>query len=75
MNRVVRWTPDGYELEADPRHAELIVKLLKVESAKPLSTPGVEGKEEEDEEEDVKLEGAQASDYRAIAARLNYLIC
>ena len=52
LNRIVRWTPNGYELEADPRHAELIVKTLKVESMKPLGTPGVEGKEEDDDEDD-----------------------
>ena len=41
---------------------------------KPIGTPGVEGKEEEeDEERDTKLEGTEATDYRAIAARLNYL--
>ena len=26
-NRVVRWTPEGWEYEADQRHAELIVRL------------------------------------------------
>lgn len=40
---------------------------------KPLSTPGVEGKEEEDLEEDTALVGEEATQYRAIAARLNYL--
>ena len=40
---------------------------------KAISTPGVEGKEEEDTEEDYKLSGESATHYRAIAARLNYL--
>ena len=26
LNKVVRVTTDGFELEADPRHAELVVK-------------------------------------------------
>ena len=28
LNRIVRITPEGYELEADPRHAELIIEEL-----------------------------------------------
>ena len=34
LNRVVRVTPRGWEYEADPRHAELIVKALNLEEAK-----------------------------------------
>ena len=73
LNRVVRWTQKGYEVEADPRHAELVIKQLEASSMKTLSTPGVEGKEEEDNEEDYQLTGESATQYRAIAARLNYL--
>ena len=73
LNRVVRWTQSGYEVEADPRHAELVIKQLEASSMKPISTPGVEGKEEEDTEEDFELSGESATNYRAIAARLNYL--
>ena len=28
LNRIVRWTPQGWEYEADQRHAELIVKAM-----------------------------------------------
>ena len=40
LNRVLRRTEDGWEYEADPRHAELLVKSLKLEEAKPVSTAG-----------------------------------
>ena len=30
LNRIVRWTPQGYKLEGDPRHAELVVEQLGV---------------------------------------------
>jgi hypothetical protein len=40
LNKVVRATPVGIELEADPRHAELVVKELNLENAKPSSVPG-----------------------------------
>ena len=34
LNRIVSWTPEGLEYEADPRHVELIVKELGLENAK-----------------------------------------
>ena len=40
MNKVVRINEQGIELEADPRHAELVVKELGLESAKASTTPG-----------------------------------
>ena len=73
LNRAVRWTQRGYEVEADPRHAELVIKQLDASSMKAISTPGVEEKEEEDAEEEYRLRGESATQYRSIAARLNYL--
>ena len=26
LNEIIRWTPEGIELEADPRHAEIVIK-------------------------------------------------
>ena len=40
LNKVVRITDNGIELEADPRHAELVVKELGLEGAKPAMVPG-----------------------------------
>ena len=60
-------------MEADPCHSEFILKRLDVEGLKPLSTPGVEGKDEEDSEDDNELSKAKASEYHGIAARMNYL--
>ena len=71
LNRIVRRTREGYEVEADPRHAELIVEQLAKDESRTLSTPGsVQSKEETD---DVEREGEQATNYRARAARCNYL--
>ena len=39
LNRVIRWTPQGLTLEADPRHAELLGAMLGPR-ATPLSAPG-----------------------------------
>ena len=45
LNRYVRWNSDGerswIEYAPDPRHAELIVKSLNLESAKGVTTPPV----------------------------------
>ena len=51
MNRVVRWTTEGWEYEADQRHGEIIVRETGMEDAKPTMTPMVEDKEEDDDEE------------------------
>ena len=40
LNKVVRMTSDGIELEADPRHAELVIKDLGLEGSKPSTVPG-----------------------------------
>ena len=39
LNRVITWGRRGIEYEADPRHAEAIVKDLTLESANPVATP------------------------------------
>ena len=87
LNRIVRWTSTSIEYEPDQRHAEMVVKELGLEGAKPLSTPGVQGPtgapkggdteaERRFEQADKDTAGGnpvQSSKYRAIAARLNYL--
>ena len=40
LNKVVRATASGIELEADPRHAEIVIKELQLESSKPSLVPG-----------------------------------
>ena len=40
LNKVVRMTNEGIELEADPRHAELVIKELGLQGAKPSPVPG-----------------------------------
>lgn len=41
LNKVIRLTDEGLELEADPRHAEIVIRELGLEDAKPSPTPGV----------------------------------
>ena len=76
LNRVIRATPEGVEVEADLRHAELVVEQLGLEEGKGCPTPGTEDAKPDDFEDDPDLEElapAEATNYRAIAARCNYL--
>ena len=57
----------------DQRHAEMVVKEIGLEEAKPVSTPGEEEKPWEAEENKMELEAGQATRYRRVAARLNYM--
>jgi hypothetical protein len=70
LNRIVTVTEKALEYQADQRHAEIIVKDLELTSeSKGVVTPGVNEREEGGEE----LGEFDASRYRAIAARANYL--
>ena len=40
LNKIIRWTDRGVELEADPRHAEIVVRELGLEGATPSKVPG-----------------------------------
>ena len=33
LNKIIRWTTGGIELEADPRHADIVVRELGLEGA------------------------------------------
>ena len=59
LNKIVRWTPAGIELEADPRHAEIVIRELGLEQAKPVTTPGIKPPKEEQEEAE-ELERGEA---------------
>ena len=47
LNRVVRWTAEGLEYEADPRQVEHLLEDLHLEGAKPLGTPGCKASAEQ----------------------------
>ena len=75
MNRIVTWTPEGIKYEADQRHGEIILKQLGLqeEGAKAVLTPGVKQELGTTEEELEELSIKEASLYRAMTARGNYL--
>ena len=75
LNRTLRWTAEGVEYEADQRHGELIVKGMEMENAAPAPIPGVTYTKEEakDSEDSALMSNPDASAFRGLAARLNYL--
>ena len=80
LNRVIRSTQRGYELEADLRHAELIVEQLELQSCKSVITPGVDVDSgcvvwdaDNDDENDEELPPSEATRFRVIGAMCNYL--
>ena len=73
LNLITRWTEDGWEIEPDQRHADIIVHELGLSDSKPVSTPGeTESRQEEGEDQEL-LDSNLATKYRALAARANYL--
>ena len=70
-NRLISVDDAGWKLEADPRHAELLVEELGVKEGKGLVTPGVE--ERDDDKPEEKLDEGWASKYRSLVARANDL--
>jgi len=74
LNRIIELKHDGIYMESDPRHAEIVVKQLELEDVSPLSAPMERIKPKDLTEDDVKeLSREDASSYRAIVARGNYL--
>ena len=73
LNRVIRVTPQGWEYEADQRHADLIIQETGASDKSTLSHPGGDKKVLEEEGDSKELTGSEATRFRAVAARANYL--
>jgi hypothetical protein len=71
LNRIIRCTESGYEYEADPKHRRKVMEVLGFdENTKSLK---VNGKVEDEGGDDEELQGLEATSFRALAARLNYV--
>ena len=73
LNRIVRVTDTGWEYEADPRHAELLIRGMRMEGANGVRSPGEDERPWAEEENGEPIRGTSATEYRALAARANYL--
>ena len=73
LNRVIRAGAQGWEYEPDQRHAELIIAGLNLQEAKGVTSPWEDPKAWQKEEDAQPLGDQEARDFRALAARANYL--
>ena len=78
LGRCIRWTNEGLQYEADPKHAQTLLTVTDMVGCKPLNTPGIsheskEVREELERLEQVPLKPEQSKTYRASAALLNYM--
>ena len=65
----MHWRANEITLEADPRHAEMVIKQLGLEDGKGLTCVSADGKQ--DDCEDQLLSREESSMYRWLAARCN----
>lgn len=72
LNRVVRKTRHGFELEGDQRHVELVIEQVLQPGANGCSNPGSEtiGDDKEDE---LDLKGEEVKRFRGLAARCLFI--
>ena len=72
LNRVLRYTPQGFEYEADPRQAEKLLEGLRLDSGcNGAATPGLKPLIEQ-LEKDMPLPTGGHTEFRGLAARANY---
>jgi len=75
LNRILAWDHDGIRYEADQRHAEILIESLGLTNSKGVETPGTKNSKDEtgETESDKYLGDAEATAFRAAAARCNFL--
>ena len=72
LNRIVSWSRGGWTVEADPRHADLIIEQLGNKSPRGIITAGT-AEDVVEMSESAELEGKDMSLFRGLASRANYL--
>ena len=73
LNRIIRRTDEGWEIEPDQRHADIIVHEMGLTESKPVATPGETESRQEEGEDEEPLDAAMSTKYRALPTRANYL--
>ena len=74
LGRQVRWTQQGVEMEADPKHRRILLEEFGLdEHSKPLNINGEVVPADDQVDDGDKLLRAHATRYRALVARLNFL--
>ena len=73
LGRIVRWTDNGIEFEADPKHRQLIMETFGFnEDSKGLVSNGEKEFRQEPGDNEV-MEKEEATEFRGVVARMNFL--
>ena len=75
LNRIIRCAENGVELEADLRHAELIVSQLGLTESKKLTCPAPDEVKRDDGEEALNAEYSCSTCQLSINRQTRYTIC
>jgi hypothetical protein len=73
LNRYVRYYPDRLEIEADPRHAEIIISSLGLTQGRGVETLGEKWSHERATAEYRQLPREEQKLYRSVTMRAAYL--
>ena len=74
LGRLVRWTIDGIEYKADPKHRNMIMEYFGLnEQSKPLPCNGEKEWRTEEAWEEEELLNEEATVFRGLTARANFL--
>ena len=73
LGRKLRWTEDGLEYEADPRHRLEVMKMTGLKDDSNAARGAAIKSKEVTKDDEKELECDEVTDFRAAAARLNYL--
>ena len=61
LNRIVRCRSEGWEIEADQRHVDTIVRDIGLSDSKPVSTPGEPETKDDEQLNEMDLDDGEAS--------------
>ena len=69
MGRVVRWTEEGVEFEADPRHRKVLLEYFGFDcDSAAAATNGDRSKKEDEWEEEEEMPAGEAKEFRGLVA-------
>lgn len=74
LNRSIEWSSEGFALEADEKHAKVLIESLSMEGAKGVECPGSKATEKNLRDAEEELIAEWAAWYRSLAGRELYLV-
>ena len=74
LGRTVRWTSEGLPWEADLKHRKIVMDYFGFdESTRVLGHNGDKEDRNDDPDDEVEMDSKSATEFRGLAARLNYM--